>query len=164
MLPLLWVACAVVIVTAAVRSRRDRTWLLIGRLAVATLYIGAGAGVNAFFVLRGDDYAEFAEGSYLPFVRDTWSSLVVPNHHLFIWMLVGFELGVGVLALAGGRRTLVGYAAAVAFHVGLLFFGWGFYLWSVPMIAALVSLWHSERRVLGEGVRTRGRRIPVPAG
>ncbi|HVW32270.1 MAG TPA: hypothetical protein VHL53_07010, partial [Acidimicrobiia bacterium] len=95
--------------------------------------------------LRGDDYARFADGSSIPFVRHTWRTLVVPNHHWFISALVAFELAVGVLALLGGWRTRLAYAAAIAFHGALLSFGWGFALWSLPMIAALGTLLRAER-------------------
>jgi len=143
---ILWVGCAVAIVTAAVRSRHDVGALRIGRRSVAVLYIGAGAAVNAFFLLRGDDYAKFADGAYVRFVRDTWRDVVVPHHHLWIALLIAFELAVGALALLGGRRTQLGYVAAIAFHVALLSFGWGFYLWSVPMAWALSVLLRGELR------------------
>ena len=45
----------------------------------------------------------------------------------------------------GGRETQLAYGAGIAFHVALLSFGWGFYLWSVPMIAALMTLLRRER-------------------
>jgi uncharacterized membrane protein YphA (DoxX/SURF4 family) len=150
MLQLVWVACAVVIITAAIRSRHHPSALRTGRLAVGFLFIAAGAAVNAAFLMRGDDYADFAGTSYLSFVRDTWESLVVPNHDLFIPVLVVFEICVGVLALLGGRRTVVAYAAAIAFHVALLPFGWGFFVWSVPMIAALAVLLGGEWRALND--------------
>ena len=148
MLPLVWVSCAAVIVTAAFRAGRGRhpSALRLGRLGVGALYLAAGAAVNAFFLLRGDDYAAFADGSSLRFVRDTWASLVVPHHELWIGLLVVFEVAVGVLALAGGRWTQLAYVAAIAFHVCLLAFGFGFFLWSVPMIAALATLLRAERR------------------
>jgi hypothetical protein len=143
---ILWVGCAVAIVTAAVRSRHDVGALRFGRRSVAVLYLGAGAAVNAFFLLRGDDYAKFADGAYVRFVRDTWRDVVVPHHHLWIALLIAFELAVGALALLGGRRTQLGYVAAVAFHVALVSFGWGFYLWSVPMVWALSVLLRGELR------------------
>ena len=145
MLPFVWLVCASVVVTAAIRSRRSTAALRVGRFGVGVLYLGAGAAVNAFFLLRGDDYAEFANGAYIGFVRDTWESLVVPNHDLGISLLILFEGAVGALAIVGGRRTQVAYTAAIAFHVALLSFGWGFYLWSIPMIAALVTLLRAER-------------------
>jgi len=133
-------------VTAAVRSRHDVGALRFGRRSVAALYLGAGAAVNAFFLLRGDDYAKFADGAYVRFVRDTWRDVVVPHHHLWIALLIAFELAVGALALLGGRRTHLSYVAAIAFHVALLSFGWGFYLWSVPMVWALSVLLRGELR------------------
>jgi hypothetical protein len=145
LLPIIWVSCAIAIITAAVRARRHPRALRTGRIAVAVLYVGAGAAVNALLLLRGEDYAEFAAGSPIAFVRDTWRALVVPNHELFISALICFELVVGLLALAGGRRTQVAYLSAIAFHVALLSFGWGFWMWSVPMIAALSSLLRYER-------------------
>lgn len=157
LLPLLWVTCAGVIITAAIRVARHPDAVGTGRKGMAALYIGAGAAVNAFFLLRGDDYADFAQGSSIPFVRNTWASLVVPNHDQFIVALIAFELTVGILALLGGRATQVAYAAAIAFHIALLSFGWGFYLWSTPMIAALVTLLRAERR------NCRDRRSPVSA-
>lgn len=149
MLQVTWVLLGVLIVGAGVRSRTDLRALRVGRLALAALYLGAGALVNAVFVVRGDDYADFAAGSYLPFVRDTWTSLVVPNHHLFIGgLLVAFEAAVGVLALLGGRRAVLALIGAIGFHVALLSFGWGFFLWSLPMLAGLVLLLQAQLREL----------------
>lgn len=146
MLPIIWITCGAVIVAAAVRSRRHPGALRTGRFGVGVLYIAAGAAVNAFFLLRGDDYAKFADGAYVAFVRHTWNTLVVPNHDIWISLLIVFELAVGVLAMLGGRRTQLGYIAAIAFHVALLSFGWGFYLWSVPMVWALSVLLRGELR------------------
>jgi hypothetical protein len=156
MLPVIWVACGVAVVAAAVRSHRHPAALGQGRTAVGVLYLGAGAAVNAFFLLRGDNYAKFADGSYIAFVRETWRSLVVPNHDLFIALLIAFEAAVGLLALMGGRKTQLAYGVAIAFHVALLSFGWGFYLWSVPMIAALTTLLRRERAQAAAYV------VPVP--
>lgn len=149
MLQVTWVLLGAVIVGAGVRSRTDLRALRVGRLALAALYLGAGALVNAVFVVRGDDYADFAAGSYLPFVRETWTSLVVPNHHLFIGgLLVAFEAAVGVLALLGGRHAVLALIGAIGFHVALLSFGWGFFLWSLPMLVGLVLLLQAQLREL----------------
>ncbi len=154
MLQLLWTACGLVILVAACKSQGSERAARVGRIVVAVLYLAAGALVNAVFLLTGTDYADFADGSYIPFVRDTWRSLVVPNHDFFIWVLVAFEAAVGMLVLRGGKRAQLGLAAAIAFHVALLSFGWGFYLWAVPMIGALSLLLRAERR------RTQAPAIP----
>ena len=144
MLEIVWVTCAVAVMVAALRAHRDTGARRAGRAAVAALYLGAGALVNGAFLLTGQDYAKFADHSYIGFVRDTWRSLVVPNHVFFISLLIVFEVVVGILVLGGGRRTQLGLAAAIAFHVALLSFGWGFYFWSIPMLAALTVLLRAE--------------------
>lgn len=145
-LPILWVGSFVVIAGAAWRATTSARAQRVGLLGVAFLYIGAGALVNAVFLLQGDDYDGFASGAYVAFVDDTWQSLVVPNAVWFISALVAFEASVGVLVLAGGRRAELGLGAAMAFHVALLSFGWGFYLWSLPMLVALGRLLVVQRR------------------
>jgi hypothetical protein len=144
--PVLWVSFGVVVVAAAVRARRSVRALQVGLVAVAGLFVLAGALVNAAYLMRGDDYATFASGSTIGFVRDTWASLVVPHHHLFIGLLVAFEATVGVLVLLGPRAREVGLVAAIVFHVLLVSFGWGFALWSAPLVVALGLLLRASRR------------------
>jgi hypothetical protein len=54
------------------------------------------------------------------------------------------EIVIGALLLAGGRAAKVGWCAAIAFHLLLMLFGWGFWLWSVPVLAALLVLARSD--------------------
>lgn len=157
--PIIWVTCAAVVVTAAVRCRRHPAALRTGRLGVGLLYLVGGAAMNALFLLRGDDYAKFADGAYIAFVRHTWRTVVVPNHHAWIALLIAFEVAVGVPALLSGRRSQLAYTAAIAFHIALLAFGWGFYLWSLPMTAALVILLRAERRASRSDTAAAGSRI-----
>ena len=154
MLPVVWLILGGITFAAAVRAARSPRARRAGRLAVGVLYIGAGALVNAAFLARGDDYEKFADGSYIHYVRDTWRSLVVPNHDVFISTLIVYELAVGVLVLSGGRRTQLGLVGALGFHVALLSFGWGFYLWSLPMLVALALLLRAERQSATSGPQT----------
>ncbi len=131
-------------------------------MAVAALFVLAGALVNAAYLMRGDDYATFAGGSSIAFVRDTWASLVVPHHHLFIGLLVAFEATVGVLVLLGPRARQVGLVAAMVFHVLLVSFGWGFALWSAPMVVALALLLRAVAPPSGRA-RELERRADLPA-
>jgi hypothetical protein len=143
---ILWVASAVVIIRAAWRVRQHPDAARTGRFAFAFLYLVAGAGMNALFLVRGDDYAKFADGAYISFVRHAWHTLVVPHHEAWIALLILFEGTVGLLAVIGRRKLQLAYALAITFHIALLSFGWGFYAWSLPMIAALAALLHAERR------------------
>jgi hypothetical protein len=148
-LPVLWSSLGLVVLASSLLAARHRAALRVGLLAVAVLFIAAGAVVNLVMLVWGETYADFAETSYLVFVRETWAALVVPNRWVFISLLVVFEATVGVLVLLGGRWTRLGLIAAVAFHVALLAFGWGFWLWSVPMVLALLLLLRAHGRVEG---------------
>jgi hypothetical protein len=141
-----WSVTEVVIFIAAVWSWWSRRALYVGRIAVATLFLAGGALFNTLNFATGGDYAEFADESYMPFVRDTWHSVVAPNQYIFIPLLIAFELAVGVLMLTGGRRTQLALAAAIGFHIGLMFFGWAYYPFSIAMIIAFVLLLRAERK------------------
>ncbi len=156
LLAVVWLVCGATVVAAAVRSRRDPQALRAGRLAVGVLYLVAGALVHVGLLASGEDYRGFADGAAVGFVRRTWESLVVPHHLLFIGALVVFEAAVGVLVLLGGRAGVAGLAAAAAFHVALVAFGWGFLVWSLPVGGALVVLARGELAVVRG--RTPGRR------
>lgn len=154
-----WVALGVtVVVSGALAARRPRA-RTVGRVAVAVLFLLAGAAVNTLFLLTGADYDGFADGSPVAFVRDTWQSLVVPRHELFIGLLVVFEAAVGVAAAVGGRATRFAYVAAIAFHVALLSFGFGFWAWSLPMVAGLVLLLRAEQAAVSPAPRVGTRTL-----
>ena len=141
-----WSITEVTIFVAAVWAVRSRRAMYVGRVAVATLFLAGGALFNTVNFATGGDYADFADGSYLPFVTDTWHSVVAPNQNIFIPLLIAFEVAVGVLMLAGGRLTRLALAAAIGFHVGLMFFGWEYYPFSIAMIVAFTLLLHAERK------------------
>jgi hypothetical protein len=145
MLQLAWLGLGLVILVASLFAYRSRRALMIGRVTLAALYVVAGAAVNTVYLVRGDDYSAFADGSYIPFVRQTWRAVVAPNQMIFIPLLILFEATVGVLLLVGGRWAQLGLVCAIGFHVALLTFGWAYYLWSIPMLLALVLLLRAQR-------------------
>jgi hypothetical protein len=61
----------------------------------------------------------------------------------FIALLIMFEVIVGLLVLSRAYRR-AGIAAAITFNIALILFGWGFCIWSVPVIALLAWFWHLE--------------------
>jgi hypothetical protein len=139
-----WGVLGVTVVASAALVNRTPRALRWGVVALALLFVPAGALVNAAYLLDGRDYAGFADASWSPFVTETWQSVVVPHHHLFIGVLVVFELVVGVLVLVPGLPRRVALAAMIAFHVALLAFGWAFAVWTVPMVWALARLLRAE--------------------
>ena len=144
-LPVLWVALGVVILVCSLSAARSRRSYAAGVAAVSALWVVAGAGANAYFLARGDDYSGFADGASTSFVRQTWESLVVPHHGLFIGLLIGFEAAAGALVLVQGRPRQTALILLIAFNVALVSFGWGFLVWATPMVVALSLLWRADR-------------------
>ncbi len=157
-----WVALGLTVVVSGLLAEQ-RPWArTLGRAAVAMLFLLAGAAVNALFLLTGADYDGFAAGSPVALVRDTWQSLVVPHHAVFIWLLVLGEAAIGVAVALGGRAMRAAYLAAAAFHVALMVFGFGFWVWSLPVLLGLILLLRAERRAAATASGSpRGRERPV---
>jgi hypothetical protein len=156
-LPVVWVGLGIVIVAGSLRAARSRRAYLTGVTAVSVLWVVAGAGANAYLLARGADYSGFADGASTSFVRETWESLVVPHHGLFIGLLIAFEAAAGVLVLIEGPPRQVALLVLVAFNVALVSFGWGFLAWSAPMVVALYLLWRA-----GRDVRRPEHRVDAP--
>ena len=143
--PLSWLVLGTVIVVSSLRARRSRRAYRVGVVSVAVLWVVAGAAVNAYFLVRGDDYSGFADGAPVAWVSDTWEALVVPHHTFFIGLLIAFEATVGVLVLVGGPLRQAGLLLLIAFNVAVVSFGWAYLAWTVPMVLALSLLWRAGR-------------------
>jgi hypothetical protein len=157
-LPVLWVGLGIVIVACSLRAARSRRAYMTGVTAVSVLWVGAGAGANAYLLARGGDYSGFADGASTSFVRETWESLVVPHHGLFIGLLIAFEAAAGALVLVEGRVRQWALVLLIGFTVALVSFGWGFLVWSIPLVVALSLLWRAGRNA----GRTQGHRGATP--
>jgi len=144
-LSVLWVGLGIVIVACSLRAARSRRAYVVGVTAVSVLWVAAGAAVNAWLLARGADYSGFADGASTSFVRETWESVVVPHHGLFIGLLIGFEAATGALVLVEGAVRQWALVLLIGFTVALASFGWGFLVWSVPMVVALSLLWRAGR-------------------
>lgn len=139
-LPAIWGALAVIIVVASLYARRSRRAYVTGICAISFLWVVAGAGANLAMLIDGTTYTGFASGSPIPFVRETWESLVVPDHHFFIGLLIAFEAAAGLAVLRPGRPRAVALSVLIVFNLTLVVFGWGFLGWAAPVVLALVLL------------------------
>ncbi|MBG6225939.1 hypothetical protein IWX63_002522 [Arthrobacter sp. CAN_A2] len=83
-------------------------------------------------------YAPFAQESFIPLVEKAWSEIFMAAPARWGLALSVGEATLGVLLLRGGQWAKVGWAGVIAFHLGLMLFGWGFWLWSVPALAFLI--------------------------
>jgi len=115
----------------------------VGRLArtvVGWFYLSM-AGVHLGIVAADPEtYRQFADGSYLGFVRTGWDTVFMA--HPAVWGLALFagETVLGMCLLAGGRWAKAGWIGVIAFHLALMLFGVGVWLWCLPALAVLVPV------------------------
>ena len=108
----------------------------VGRV-VGSLFLWT-SGIHVGLVAADTErYRAFADGA-LPFVREAWSDVFMAHPALWGLAVALGELLIGLATLQGGRWTVLGLSGAIAFHLCLMLFGWGFWLWSVPVLAVLV--------------------------
>ena len=113
---------------------------LVGELFLLT------AGVHVGIVMADpQNYRDFADGA-LPGVRTAWSDVYMAHPAAWGLAVAAGELAIAVLILVGGRWARYGLLGAICFHVALLLFGWGFLLWSIPLLLLLVPLYRRELR------------------
>jgi hypothetical protein len=126
------------------RVGRPERLARLGRRTMGGLYL-VSAGVHVGIVAADTElYRRFADGALLPWVRTAWRAVFMAQPVGWGLALAAGELAVGTAILSGGRWTRLGLLAAIAFHVALMPFGFGFWAWSVPMLVLLVALWRSE--------------------
>jgi hypothetical protein len=110
------------------------------RRFVGGFYLTMG-GVNAGIVFADPTtYAHFADGSFLGFVRSTWRDVVMSTPALWGMLLAGGEIVLGVLLLRGGRGARIGWAGVLVFHVLLMLFGPGTWVWCIPVLVVLLPV------------------------
>jgi hypothetical protein len=156
-LPIAWTVLGGTIVVCGLRARHSTRAFAVGIGAVSVLWVVAGAAANAAMLADGTTYTGFASGSPIPFVRDTWESVVVPHHHVFIGLLIAGEALAGVLVLVPGRVREVVLLCLVAFNATLVVFAWAFAIWAVPLVLSLLLL-HRAQRLDNQRLRNRRRR------
>jgi hypothetical protein len=126
---------------AAVGARRPgRLARAVGCLFLWTsrIHVGIVAADTGF-------YRPSADGA-LPLVRDAWADVFMATPVFWGLAVALGELVIGLTTLRGGRWTVLGLTGAIAFHLCLMLFGFGFWLWSVPVLALLVPLLRREAR------------------
>jgi hypothetical protein len=126
--------------------------------------------VGCFFLFTGgvhlgmvaadtEIYRHFADGSIFPLVEELWTDVFMAHAVIWALLVMAGELAMGVLLLRGGSAAKVGWVGVIAFHVALLLFGWGFWVWSVPALVFLVWAARRDWPALTSGPALR----PAPA-
>lgn len=100
------------------------------------LYSG---GIHLGIVAAGSDlYASFANEALFPAITGAWNGVFMSNPSAWGLLTSFAEAVLGVLLLHGGTGAKLGWIGVIAFHMALMLFGWGFWLWSIPALAFLV--------------------------
>jgi len=105
-------------------------------LAGFVLIFGLGAFVHAGLAIGNPTaYRPFADAALFGWVRDGWQDIFMAAPRLCALLLAAGELLIAVLLIVARR---LGYSAVIVFHLALMLFGWGFWLWCVPALAFAV--------------------------
>jgi hypothetical protein len=111
-----------------------------GRLVVGGFFLSTG-GVHLGIVAASTEfYRHFADIALFSFVREGWAHIFMATPVFWGLCLFAGETLLGVLLLCGGRWARLGWVGVIGFHVLLMLFGFGFWLWCVPALVILVLL------------------------
>ncbi|TDO58801.1 hypothetical protein EV651_10976 [Kribbella sp. VKM Ac-2571] len=126
--------------TPATQIPSATTWRAI-RWGFVALF-GSGAGIHAVLaVTTPRSYDGFADAAFFNWTTDAWQNIFMAHPTLWALLLAGSELAIAVLLV---RARRLGYLAVIVFHLALMLFGWGFWLWCVPALAfAVPAAWHA---------------------
>jgi hypothetical protein len=138
-------------------AHRDDRRTKLGLSLIGGMYL-VTAGIHIGIVAaNAQQYRHFADAA-LPWVHTAWREVFMANPSAWGLAVAAGELMIGIAILAGGRWTRLGVLGAIGFHVSLMLFGVGFWVWSLPMLALLVALWRRSDTV--ESVATTDPRVP----
>lgn len=121
---------------------RRRHW---GGPVVGGFYLTMG-GVHIGLVAADTDvYRPFADAALFGFVRDGWQNVFMAQPAVFGLLLAAAEVTLGVLLLVGGRAATLGWGGIITFHLLLMLFGFGLWVWCLPALALLTYLARRDR-------------------
>lgn len=85
-------------------------------------------------------YSAFAQEALFPFVRTAWREIFMADPDGWALVVAEVEFLIGAALLLGGVWARIGYLAVITFHIALMMFGWGFWMWSIPAIVGITAL------------------------
>ena len=120
----------------------------IARIIFGILYLGgAAANITLMLINSPASYGPFADESLLPFYREAWAAVAVPNISLFVPLLIVFEIVLGVLFLIGGRFLKLALVGGILFCLGTVPFGFKMMSTNLPLgLIQAFMLWIELRR------------------
>ena len=96
----------------------------VARIIFGLIYmLGALANITLTIVNGPESYHVFADDALIPFYREAWMAVVVPNMLLFIILTIIFEIALGLLFLISRRFLKIALIIGIVFCLGLVPFG-----------------------------------------
>lgn len=130
------------------------------RRFVGCFYLSMG-GVHVGVVAADPElYRHFADAAPLDVVSTGWREIFMAEPALWGLVMAAGETVLGALLLSSGPRVRLGWVGVVGFHVLLMLFGWGYWLWSLPVLAVLVPTAARDWPHLSRWPGSRGARRP----
>jgi hypothetical protein len=120
----------------------------IARIIFGILYLGGAAANLAMLLLNSPAfYNAFADESLIPFYREAWAAVAVPNMALFVPLLILYEIVLGVMFLIGGRFLKLALVGGILFCLGTVPFGFKMMSTNLPLgLIQAFMLWIELRR------------------
>ncbi|TCC16048.1 hypothetical protein [Kribbella sindirgiensis] len=107
-----------------------------------TTLFASGAAIHVTLALATpSSYDGFADAALFGWVQRGWENIFMAHPTMWALLLAAAEATIAVLLV---KARLVGYLAVVLFHLALLLFGWGFWLWCIPALAFAVPAAYHE--------------------
>ena len=107
---------------------------------VGGFYLSMGGVHLGLVAADPQTYWHFADAGLFAFVRHGWQNIFMAHPTTFGLLLAAGETVLGILLLLGGRAATYGWAGVVGFHLLLMLFGFGIWLWCIPALAVLIHL------------------------
>ena len=120
----------------------------VARIAFGLLYLGGAVANITLTVLNSpQSYNIFADATLIPFYREAWATLVIPNMTLFISVLIVYEITLGLLFLIGRRFLKIALAGGTLFCLGTVPFSLQVLSTNLPLgLIQAFLLWKELRR------------------
>jgi hypothetical protein len=129
------------------RHHASRPWWRLRPRYVGSFFLWT-SGIHVGIVAADPGlYRDFADGALVPGLTAAWASIFVAHAAIAGLVLAAGEAVLALLLLLGSwtwRR--VGWIGTISFHAVLMCFGWGFWLWCLPVVALLVLGATADRR------------------
>jgi hypothetical protein len=93
-------------------------------------------------------YRHFADDALLWGLTAAWRSTFMPHAAIAGLVVAAGEAMFGLLLLGPWSWRRLGWGGTIVFHLALMAFGWGFWLWCVPATALLARGAIEDRRSL----------------